>query len=417
MYIKRTIEPEMLEAAKEFACLTIYGARQVGKSTVVSHLFNDFRRITLDDLSIREYAINDPKGFLDFYGCPLIIDEIQKAPSLLSYIKIKIDEYKERCLNNNEKPKLIYVLTGSNQFELQEAISESLAGRTAILNMCSLSFGEIYGYDYSGPFNPDLVVLREKEKKEHTYRSRKEIFEDIFQGGMPELVTLKPNRDRYFASYVSTYIERDVKKVINSSKETAFLSFMQYIALRTANQIDYTDISRNVGIDVRTVKEWISILETSGIVKMLFPYMAHVSASIIKAPKLYFLDTGLCAYLARIPSAELLEKSVFAAPFYETYVVSEILKTYLASSKDYKKEIYYYRDKEQKEIDLVIDSFDGLYPIEIKKGINPVSSKKNFNVLKKFNKPILKGLVIDSCEKITPINQNVFYCPISLIGL
>lgn len=411
------IESEMLEAAKEFACLTIYGARQVGKSTVVGHLFKDFQRITLDDLSIREYAINDPKGFLDFYGVPLIIDEIQKAPSLLSYIKIKIDEYKEECLKNSEKPKLIYVLTGSNQFELQEAISESLAGRTAVLNMCSLSFGEIYEYDYSGPFNPDLDVLREKEKKVHIYRSRKEIFEDIFRGGMPELVALKPNRDRYFSSYVSTYIERDVKKVINSSKETAFLSFMQYIALRTANQIDYTDISRNVGIDVRTVKEWISILETSGIVKMLFPYMAHASASIIKTPKLYFLDTGLCAYLARIPNAELLEKSAFAGPFYETYVVSEILKTFLASAKDYKKEIYYYRDKEQKEIDLVIDSFDGLYPIEIKKGINPVNSKKNFNVLKKFNKPILKGLVIDSCEKIAPINQNVFYCPISLIGL
>lgn len=417
MYIKRIIEKEILEASKEFACITIYGARQVGKSTVVEHLFKDFAKITLDDLTIREYALKDPKGLLDFYGYPLVIDEIQKAPGLLEAVKIKIDEYKRDSLTKNERPKLIYALTGSNQFELQKAVSDSLAGRTAVLNMCSLSFGEIYGYSYEGPFNPDFDTLRLKEKKEHVFRSRKEIFEDIYRGGMPELVALKPNRDRYLGSYVSTYIEKDVRKVINSSKEGTFLSFMRYIALRTGNQIDFVDISRSVGIDVRTVKSWISILETSGIIKLLMPYMAHVSSNVLKTPKLYFLDTGLCAYLARIPSAEILEKSAFSGPFYETYVVSEIIKTYMASGRDYKNNIYYYRDKNQNEIDLIIESFDGLYPIEIKKGINPVSNRKNFDVLRKFNKPILKGLVIDSCEKITPINEDVFYCPISLIGL
>lgn len=417
MYIKRTIEKEILEASKEFACVTIYGARQVGKSTVVEHLFKDFAKITLDDLAIREYAFKDPKGLLDFYDYPLVIDEIQKAPGLLEAVKIKIDEYKRDCLAKNERPKLIYALTGSNQFELQEAVSDSLAGRTAVLNMCSLSFGEIYGYSYEGPFNPDFDTLRKKEKKEHVFRSRKEIFEDIYRGGMPELVALKPDRDRYLGSYVSTYIEKDVRKVINSSKEGTFLSFMQHIALRTGNQIDFVDISQNVGIDVRTVKSWISILETSGIIKLLMPYMAHVSSNVIKTPKLYFLDTGLCAYLARIPSADILEKSAFSGPFYETYVFSEIIKTYMASGRDYKNDIYYYRDKNQHEIDLIIESFDGLYPIEIKKGINPVSNRKNFNVLQKFKKPILKGLVIDSCEKITPINDDVFYCPISLIGL
>ena len=208
MYIKRTIEKEILEASKEFACVTIYGARQVGKSTVVEHLFKDFAKITLDDLAIREYAFKDPKGLLDFYGYPLVIDEIQKAPGLLEAVKIKIDECKRDCLAKNERPKLIYALTGSNQFELQEAVSDSLAGRTAVLNMCSLSFGEIYGYSYEGPFNPDFDTLRKKEKKEHVFRSRKEIFEDIYRGGMPELVVLKPDRDRYLGSYVSTYIEK-----------------------------------------------------------------------------------------------------------------------------------------------------------------------------------------------------------------
>ena len=192
---------------------------------------------------------------------------------------------------------------------------------------------------------------------------------------------------------------------------------MEYIALRTANQIDYADISRNIGIDSRTVKEWLSILETSGIIKLLHPYMANVSDRIIKKPKIYFLDTGLCSYLAHIPTAEILEKSAFSGAFYETYVVSEIIKSYYNDSKDYKREIYYYRDKDQKEVDLIIETFEGIYPIEIKKGINRVSPKKNFIFLQKYNKRILNGLIIDSCEKIMPLNNDIYYCPVSLIGL
>ena len=234
---------------------------------------------------------------------------------------------------------------------------------------------------------------------------------------MPEYVLNNIDRERYYNSYVTTYIEKDVKKVISASKETIFLNFMEYIALRTANQIDYTDISRNIGIDSRTVKEWISILETSGIIKLLQPYMSNISDRIIKKPKIYFLDTGLCSYLARIPTAEILEKSAFAGAFYETYVVSEIIKSYYNSSKDYKREIYYYRDKDQKEVDLIIETFEGIYPIEIKKGINRVSPKKSFSFLQKYNKKILNGLIIDSCEKIVPLNNEIYYCPISMIGL
>ena len=418
MYINRALEKEIISASKEFACLTIYGARQTGKSTMIRHLFDEkFKYITLDDLSVRDYAIKDPKGFLNFYGCPLVIDEIQKAPSLLSYIKIVIDEKKNEWIKNNKTTELLYVLTGSNQFELQEAISESLAGRTAVFNMGSLSFSEIFDYKDINVFNPNIEVLKEKEKKNHIYRSRKQIFEDIYKGGMPEYIANIINRDRFFNSYVTTYIEKDVKKVISSSKETTFLTFMEYIALRTANQIDYNDISRSVGIDARTVKDWLSILETSGIIKILHPYLSKVSDRIIKTPKLYFLDTGLCSYLAHIPSAEILEKSAFAGAFYETYVVSEIIKSYYSSSKDYKKEVYYYRDRDQKEVDLIIESFEGIYPIEIKKGIYTVNYKKDFSFLKKYNKTILNGLIIDSCEEIKPLNDKIYYCPISLIGL
>lgn len=418
MYINRALEKQIIKASSEFACVTIYGARQTGKSTMVRYLFSDtFNYITLDDLSIRDYALRDPKGFLDFYKFPLVIDEIQKAPSILSYIKIIIDNYKEECLKENKPVKLLYILTGSNQFELQEAISESLAGRTAVFHMTSFSFSEKYKYHEQSYFNPNINVLLQKEKYVHKHRSRKEIFDDIFNGGMPEFVLNNIDRERYYNSYVTTYIEKDVKKVISASKETVFLNFMEYIALRTANQIDYADISRNIGIDSRTVKEWISILETSGIIKLLQPYMSNISARIIKKPKIYFLDTGLCSYLARIPTAEILEKSAFAGAFYETYVISEIIKSYYNSSKDYKREIYYYRDKDQKEVNLIIESFEGIYPIEIKKGINRVSPKKNFNFLQKYNKKILNGLIIDSCEKIVPLNNEIYYCPISMIGL
>ena len=418
MYVNRTLEKQVIKASSEFACVTIYGARQTGKSTMVRYLFSDtFNYVTLDDLSIRDYALRDPKGFLDFYKFPLVIDEIQKVPSILSYIKIIIDNYKEECLKENKSIKLLYILTGSNQFELQEAISESLAGRTAVFNMTSLSFAEKYKYQEQSYFDPNINVLLKKEKYAHKFLSRKEIFEDIFNGGMPEFVLNNINRERYYNSYVTTYIEKDVKKVISASKETVFLNFMEYIALRTANQIDYSDISRSVGIDSRTVKEWISILETSGIIKLLQPYMSNISDRIIKKPKIYFLDTGLCSYLARIPTAEILEKSAFAGAFYETYVVSEIIKSYYNCSKDYKREIYYYRDKDQKEVDLIIETFEGIYPIEIKKGINRVSPKKNFNFLQKYNRKILKGLIIDSCEKIVPLNNEIYYCPISMIGL
>ena len=418
MYINRALEKQIIKASSEFACVTIYGARQTGKSTMVRYLFTDtFNYVTLDDLSIRDYALRDPKGFLDFYKFPLVINEIQKAPSILSYIKIIIDNYKEECLKENKPVKLLYILTGSNQFELQEAISESLAGRTAVFHMTSFSFAEKYKYHEQSYFDPNITTLLKKEKYTHKHLSRKEIFDDIFNGGMPEFVLNNIDRERYYNSYVTTYIEKDVKKVISASKETVFLNFMEYIALRTANQIDYSDISRNIGIDSRTVKEWISILETSGIIKLLQPYMSNISDRIIKKPKIYFLDTGLCSYLARIPTAEILEKSAFAGAFYETYVISEIIKSYYNSSRDYKREIYYYRDKDQKEVDLIIESFEGIYPIEIKKGINRVSPKKNFNFLQKYNKKILNGLIIDSCEKIVPLNNEIYYCPISMIGL
>ncbi len=417
MYIKRNIEEKMKEASQQFASITIYGSRQVGKSTLIENIFPNIKYVTLDDIEIRDYAINDPKGFLKYYNKPLIIDEIQKAPKLLDYIKIEIDDMKKMCLKNNEKIKMLYVLSGSNQFELQDSITESLAGRTCVFNLSSLSYNEIKERKEHSFFNPEIDILQAKEKLlNNEFRSRKEIFEDIMIGGMPEYVVNRPNRDMFFKSYITTYIEKDVRKIIAADKETTFMNFMQYVALRTGCQIDYSEISRSVGIDSRTVKSWISVLETSGIVKLIHPYAKNLSDRAIKTPKLYFLDTGLCAYLCGMPSANILEKSSFAGAFYETYVVSEIIKSFYNDYKDISN-IYYYRDRDQYEVDLIIEEYNSIYPIEIKKGINRVSYNKKFTFLNKYNKPINKGLVIDSSDKVFPINSEVFYCPIDIIGL
>lgn len=416
MYIKRNIENKIIEASKQFAAITIYGPRQVGKLTLIEKIFPNINYITLDDIEIRDYAIRDPKGFIKYFSHPLIIDEIQKAPKLLNYIKIEIDAMKKKCLDNNKNIELLYIISGSNQYELQDAITESLAGRTCVFNLSSLSYNEIKERKSSSSFNPEISNLKEKNKLLNNYRSRKEIFKDIMLGGMPEFITLKPNRDMFFKSYISTYIEKDVRKIISISKETTFLNFIKYVALRTACQLDYNEISRSIGIDARTVKNWISILETSGIIKLIYPYASNISARIIKSPKIYFMDTGLCAYLCGIPDSQILEKSAFAGAFYETYVVSEIIKSYYNGYQNVDS-IYYYRDKDQYEVDLIIESYNSIYPIEIKKGINPVSHKKRFSMLQKYKKNVNTGLVIDSSDKVFPINDEVYYCPIDIIGL
>ena len=420
MYLNRVIEKKLISLKNDFAAITIYGARQVGKSTVAKKLFgNEMNSVSLDDLNIRALANANPKLFLETYKWPIIIDEIQKATPLLSAIKEIIDEIKYVCLTENKQVPLMYVLTGSNQFELQEAISESLAGRTAVLNMSSLSNVEIER-QIGDIFNPHLEALFSKYQKidsKELYKSKSEIFEKIFKGGMPEYITTNINRDDFFKSYITTYLEKDIKKVIAVDKERDFLRFLDYMALRTAQQINYDDIARNVGIDSRTVKSWLSILTTSGIAFTLESYARNMSDRVTKMEKFYFLDTGLCAYLCKWPTPEMLENGVMNGAFFETYVVSEVVKSYMNAGKDYRTSLYYYRDRDSKEVDLIIDYVDHICPIEIKKGINPVSRNFNFRFLEKYKKPVSKGLVIDSRKDLFPINETNWYCPIYMIGL
>ena len=416
MYIKRNIENKLIEASNQFASITIYGPRQVGKSTLIEKVFPNINYVTLDDIELRDYALRDPKGFIKYYSHPLIIDEIQKAPKLLEYIKIEIDEMKKKCLDNNDHIKLLYIISGSNQYELQDAVTESLAGRTCVFNLSSLSYNEIKERESFSHFDPEINILREKNKLLKNYRSRKEIYEDIMLGGMPEYITLKLDRDMFFKSYISTYIEKDVKKIISASKETTFMNFMKYVALRTACQLDYNEISRSVGIDARTVKNWISILETSGIIKIIHPYASNISDRVIKTPKLYFMDTGFCAYLCKWPNARMLEDCAMAGAFFETFVVSEVLKNFYNHNVDAKNYLFYYRDIDQKEIDLLYVLNNSIYPIEIKKGQQPTKPTKNFNVLSKYGMEIKPGLIIDTCDAIRPINDKAYSFPVFLLG-
>lgn len=418
MYIRREIENTILRVSKSFPCIAVYGPRQVGKSTTVDYLFGEkYGSVTLDDLNDRTLAKENPRLFLETYGCPLIIDEIQKAPMLLDEIKIVIDNKRKEWLKKGEKPQLLYVLTGSNRFELQQGISDSLAGRCGIIDMASLSEREKYSEE-SNLFTPDISTLLEREKGSSVKaRTRKVIFEDIFTGGMPDVVTGNAERDIYYKSYVNTYIEKDVKSLIAAKNETTFRNFMSLVALRTSRELHYEELSSSVGIDVRTCKDWITILETAGIVYFLQPFMANLSSRIIKAPKLYFMDTGLCAYLCKWPDAEMLSNSAMSGEFFETFVVSEIVKNLYSFDVDPKEHMFYYRDKDQKEIDLIYTERDKVYPIEIKAGIAPQNPTKNFSCLNKYKLNVQPGLVIDSSSRIRAINEEAYCYPVSKIGI
>lgn len=415
MYLKRTAEKMIVEVSKSFPCIVVYGPRQVGKSTTIDMIFGDkYRKVTLDDTDDRALATSNPKLFLESYGWPLIIDEIQKAPMLLDEIKVVIDKQRLAWMRSGEERRLMFILTGSNRFELQEGISDSLAGRCGVIDMASFSQAEKFGYE-SPQFSPDLSEIRKRETSGRKYRSRKEIFEDIFTGGMPDICTGESEREAYFKSYINTYIEKDVLKLISATSEMQFRNFVSIVALRTAQELHCDEIASSAGIDVRTCKRWLSILQTSGIIYLLQPYMANISKRIIKSPKLYFMDTGLCAYLCKWPNAEMLENCAMNGAFFETYVVSEVVKNFYAYNKNPSENLFYYRDIDCKEIDLLFVEEENIYPIEIKKGTSPTKPTKNFNVLGKYKLNIMPGLVIDTCDRIRAINEKAFTFPMYLL--
>ena len=415
MYYHRQLERKILETADEFSCITLYGARQTGKSTMVRNLFPKYAYVTLDDSRERMLASDDPELFLDSHDTPLIIDEIQKVPTLMEAIKIRIDQTKLENVNEGRANSLLYILTGSNTYEIREKASETLAGRTAILEVNS--FSECEKEKKEGhEFVPDIEILKKKQK-ELAPKNRYEVFEDIYVGGMPEYWILRPDRDIFFESYISTYLEKDVSRMINIGRLDDFRRFMRIVALRTSQQLDYTEIGNAVGLDARTVRNWISILEASGIIIILQPYVSNLAKRIVKTPKLYFLDTGLCAFLCGWSDPRILEASAMAGAFFETYVVSEIVKSIRNAGKRIEYCLYYYRDRDQKEVDLLYIKDQMIYPIEIKKGIGKDKADKNFKILEQYKMPIATGLIIDASDRLFPLNRNAYYCPVGMIGL
>lgn len=413
MYLKRTIENALKSLSAQFPVIVVSGARQVGKSTTLQMIKDDnMKYVTLDDYDAKNLALSDPKYFLEQYAPPVLIDEIQYAPNLLPYIKMIVDQRRLDALKKGEKVKPLFWLTGSQQFSLMKNVSESLAGRVGVLNLYSLSLSESSKRD-NGLFIPDVDVL--KKKNVTKIRTGKELFSIVYEGAMPSVAVGEADRASFYSSYIATYLERDVKQLFNVGKTMEFYNFLQYIAVRTGQEVNFSSVAKEIGVDCKTVKNWISILESSGIIYLLQPYFTNLSSRIIKTPKLYFMDTGLASYLAKYPTAETLESGALSGAIFETFVVSEIIKNLTAHGVDPKGKLYYYRDKDRREIDLIYVNGDALYPIEIKKGVSPSSPDKNFKVLNKLCDNVKTGIVLCAAEKLTPINKNCWLCPIDYI--
>ncbi len=417
-YISRTIEEKLISMIDKYQVIMITGPRQVGKSTLLNYisrkLDRKINRVTLDDLILRNQAQDDPELFLRTHETPLIIDEFQRAPELLSYIKMIVDNDNEKIIfGEKEKIETLYFLTGSQIFETMEEISESLAGRVGILDLYGLSEREIEGKE-SNLFIPEINDIKKRKRTE--YKSTIELYKKIYKGSYPELYTSDKEIEQYYSDYFRTYIEKDIRKLINIKDENKFIKFVSSLAARTGQEFIATSVASEVGIDDKTVNSWLSILKNTGIIYMLQPYMNNSVGRAVKREKIYFTDTGLACYLAGYVDYVTLEKSAYSGAIFETYVVDEIIKSFVNCGKDARKHLYYYRDNNQKEIDLLINYNNVIYPIEIKKSANPGKDAiKNFDVVNNFEPQKGNGIVLCMTKNIIAYDDDNYLVPIEYI--
>lgn len=422
-YIKRAAEAVIQKFSNMFPVLLVTGPRQVGKTTLLQKLAQDQKEIgierkyvTLDDPDIRYLAKNDPALFLQRYSPPVLIDEIQYATELLPYIKMSVDRSRQ---------KGDYWLTGSQIFRLMKNVSESLAGRVCIVNLLGLSDAEIYQTP-SEPFSTDTDYLMKRTSVAKP-RGLNEIYQRIFKGSMPELYAEETiDWDIYYRSYVDTYLQRDIRDLAQVADEMQFYNFMTIVAAHTSKPVVYQELASAAGISAPTAKKWLSILVSSHIVALVQPYHNNVLKRVVKMPLLHFLDTGLVAYLLRWGTPEALERGAMSGAIFESYVFSEIYKSYLNAGKE--PPIFYYRDKDQREIDLLIYQNGILSPVEIKKAASPGKTAiKNFRVLDQVGTvepfdgletlkvEIGTGSVVCLAADLLPIDDKNWYVPVWLI--
>lgn len=405
-YIKRDIENKILALSEEYSCILITGPRQVGKTTVLRRLMTDDREyVTLDDMEERSLAKRDPAMFLQMHSAPVMIDEVQYAPELFSYIKMEIDKGAEPGA---------YWLTGSQAFSLLEPAQESLAGRVAILHMSGLSQHEIFGSGNCAPFTLDLTALKLREKT-NAPADIAEIYNRIWKGSMPGLAGGRfSDREVFYSSYLQTYIDRDVREQVQIADSLLFRDFIRAAACRAGQMLNVHDIAQDIGVSDDTAKRWLQVLEKSDVIFFLRPYSNNLLKRTVKTAKMYFFDTGLVAYLTRYSSPEILANGAINGAILENFVVSELLKSYRNNAKECL--LWYYRDSNSNEIDMVIESDGMLHPLEIKRSVNPGKELVSaFELLNKASVPRGNGAVLCMRPKLSAINSENYIVPIWMI--
>ena len=407
-YITRHMEKVILDCSKAFSALLITGPRQAGKTTMLKMLAEregiGRGYVSLDDLNMRDMAKNDPQLFLQLHRPPVIIDEVQYAPELFTYIKIHVDKH--------HTPGAFW-LTGSQIYRLMRGVQESLAGRVALLHLSPLSQREITGA-LPRVFSIDFEALL-SESKAVAPVSIPDMFERIWNGCMPGLISgQRSERDIFYSSYISTYIERDVRELSGTIDALKFNRFVTAVAARCSQLINYTALAEDADIDIQTAKSWLNILETLGIVFLLHPYSNNVLKRTIRTPKLYFYDTGLVCYLTRWSSAEVAEKGAMSGALLENFTISEIAKSYQNAGRS--PYLYFYRDRDAKEIDVVLEENGKLYPLEIKKTAAP--DRRITNTFAVVNRSPLErgtGAVLCLAQEFSAFDRNDLIIPIWMI--
>ncbi len=403
MYLTRTLERYFKEASRQFPVMLVTGARQVGKTTFLRRASEAERTyVTLDDPLLLSLAKSDPALFMQRFPPPVLIDEIQYAPELLPYIKMSCD--KSRAPN-------LFWLTGSQQFQMMKGVSESLAGRVGVLRLLGVSRRELLRMgETSSPFLPLPEETTDIEPIDLMG-----LYRLIWRGSFPSIaLNDQADRDLFYGSYIQTYLQRDIRDLARVGDEMAFLRFLRAAAARTGQLLNMADLARDADVAFNTAKNWLSILQASGIAFLLEPYHTNLTKRLVKTPKLYFLDTGLCAYLTQWSTPETLESGAMSGAILETWIITELLKSYWHNGRQ--APFFYYRDKDKKEIDLLIVRDGIIYPLECKKSASPGKDDiRHFDVLGNLKMPIGQGGVICLTAQSLPLGPTVRSVPVSFL--